>query len=77
MQVLDCFKVYNYVLVKCFTGLDGLVVSASPLKSKVMGSDLWGHTKNHQKNGTNSLPAEQACIKVGVWQCSPTMYMAR
>ena len=33
-----------------------------------------GQTKVHQKNGTNCLPAWHAVVRVGVWQCSPTVY---
>ena len=32
-----------------------------------------GHTKDHHKNGTKCLPAWHACVRVGVWQCSPTV----
>ena len=34
-----------------------------------------GHTKDHHKNGTNCPPPlhRHACVRVGVWQCSPTV----
>ena len=44
---------------------DGLVVSAS----YAVGCGFAprpGHTKDHNKNGTNCLPAMHACVRVGV-----------
>ena len=32
-----------------------------------------GHTEYHHKNVTNCLPAWHAGIRVGVWQCNPTV----
>ena len=50
---------------------DGLVVSVSASHTP------WAsHTKDHHKNGTNCLPAFHACVRVGVWQCGPTVLKA-
>ena len=55
----------------------GSVVSESA--SNVVGhgfASRLGHTKDHHKNGTNCHPAWHAIpeyVKVGVWQCSPTV----
>ena len=32
-----------------------------------------GHTKDHHKNDANCLSAWHACVREGVWQCSPTV----
>ena len=32
-----------------------------------------GHTKDRHTNGTNCLLHRHACVRVGVWQCSPTV----
>ena len=32
-----------------------------------------GHTKDHHKNGTIASLHRHACVRVGVWQCSPTV----
>ena len=55
----------------------GLVVSvsASHTFSREFASRP-GYTKDHHKNGTNCLPAGHACVRVGVWQCSPTVKKA-
>ena len=46
-------------------------VSASHVIGRVFASRP-GHTKD-KKNGTNCLPAWHVCVRVGVWQCSPTV----
>ena len=53
---------------------NGLVVSV--FASHVEGSGFvpWSsYTKDHHKNGTNYLHAWHAGVRVGVWQCYPTV----
>ena len=52
----------------------GVVVSVST--SHTVGREFAsrpGDTKDHHKNGTNCLLHGTQCIRVGVWQCSPTV----
>ena len=56
------------ILPPCRVGSVGSV-SASRKVGREFASRP-GHTKDHHKNGTNCLPA---CVRVGVWQCSPTV----
>ena len=56
-------------------GRDGLMVSVFGSHSHKVGHGFAsrpGHIKYHNKNCTNFFTAWHACIRVGVWQCSPT-----
>ena len=52
----------------------GLVASVSDSHAVGCGfTSQPGHTKDLHKYGRNCLPSLQACVRVGVWQCSLTV----
>ena len=66
-------KVVNEILLSCSFCVRGALVvsvSASHTVGCVFATRL-GHTKDHHKNFSNCLPALHACVRVGVWKCSP------
>ena len=60
-----------WLIIPCRVGLV-ISVSASHTVGREFASRP-AHTKDHYKNGKNSLQGMQ-CVRVGVWQCNPTVY---
>ena len=64
-------RTFHNITKPCRVGSVGSV-SASRTVGREFASRP-GDTKDHHKNGANCLPAWHACVRVGVWQCNPTV----
>ena len=65
------YKNYFLIYIPCWVGSVGSL-SASRTEGREFASRP-GHTKDHHKMVQIASLHRHACVRVGVWQCSPTV----